>query len=267
MCLLIIFPSREQVRIVSKLMNYRMLPLGDSAFTLELSQPGGSASASVIRGWCNHLKLAIEQGSLLGVVDLVPASRSLTVVIDPIMTRVDTAQESTLALLRTLPESDAYTGECWRLPVCYGGHYGPDLAQVAQDAGMSEDEVIALHTDRIYDILLIGFLPGFPFMSQVAEPLCFPRRTTPRVSVPAGSVAIANDQTAVYPWQSPGGWHLLGRCPVPLFNAEWDAPSLLSPGEQVAFYPINEATFLQLQNDLATEQRSPHSFRVQAADQ
>jgi len=97
-------------------------------------------------------------------------------------------------------------------------------------------------------------------MGQVPDVLQFPRRTNPRVRVPAGSVAIANDQTAIYPWESPGGWHLIARCPVPLFNPAWDCPSLLTPGAQVSFEAIGEADFMTLESDLAAGRLDPSTF-------
>ncbi|MEH6496092.1 MAG: allophanate hydrolase subunit 1, partial [Pseudomonas marincola] len=145
--------------------------------------------------------------------------------------------------------------------VCYEGEYAPDLEEVAQRSKLSTNEVIQLHSSMIYDILFIGFLPGFPFLAELPEILRFPRRTSPRLRVPAGSVAIANDQTAIYPWESPGGWHLLGRCPVPLFNSAWAEPSLLTPGGQVSFEAVSEKDFKTLETDLASGQLSPTSFR------
>ena len=136
------------------------------------------------------------------------------------------------------------------LPVCYGGEFGVDLTAVAAATNLSEQDVIELHSGRTYQVYQLGFQPGFAFLGDLDDRLTLPRRAAPRSSVPAGSVAIAERQTAVYPSPSPGGWQLIGRCPVPVvnFNAEQpEALALLQPGDEVRFTPIDESKFSQLQ--------------------
>ncbi len=142
-------------------------------------------------------------------------------------------------------------GRRWRLPACYEGDAAPDLAATARAIGASEDEVIALHSGTEVHVYMLGFLPGFPFMGDLPDRLRLPRRSEPRVRVPAGSVAIANGLTVVYPWASPGGWHLLARCPVPLFDARRDAPALLAPADRVRFEPVDGAEYRRLEAAIA----------------
>ena len=229
----------------------RILPLGDTAFTAEFSDLRGAEGARRVRQLRERIEAARDAGQLQGIIDLISAVRSLTVCIDPDTADYAHIQASIEQLAQTSGTALAASGQTWTLPVCYTEAFGADLPQVAQAANLSVDALIALHSGQVYDVLLIGFLPGFPFMAQVPEPLRLPRRETPRLQVPAGSVAIANEQTAIYPWQSPGGWHLIGRCPVPLFDAHRERPSLLAPGDQVRFRAIDDTEFAQLERALA----------------
>lgn len=132
------------------------------------------------------------------------------------------------------------------IPVCYGGEYGPDLAQVAEHAGISIDSVIARHTMAEYRVAMLGFAPGFPYLLGLDPTLAMPRRRDPRQRVPIGSVAIGGEQTGIYPQQLPGGWQLIGRTPQQLFDISADPPSLLAAGDRVRFQAIDEERFRQL---------------------
>lgn len=124
------------------------------------------------------------------------------------------------------------------IPLCYGGEYGPDLSGLAFYHGLSEAEVIDLHTSRDYPVYMIGFAPGFPYLGGLDERLATPRRSVPRIQIPAGSVAIGGAQTGIYPLMTPGGWHVIGRTPLALFRPDADPPSLLQAGDIVRFVPI-----------------------------
>jgi KipI family sensor histidine kinase inhibitor len=197
------------------------------------------------------VRAALAQGALPGVVETMPTFRSLTVLYDPLRTRRHEVQAALAPLLANAGDGDTATGRRWCLPVAYGGQdggaAGADLDGLASAAGLSPAQVIDLHAGTTYRVYMIGFLPGFPFMGDLAAPLHRPRRTEPRLRVPAGAVAVANGLTAVYPWQSPGGWHLLGRCPVPLFDAKAASPSLLAPGDRVRFEPVGAARLAELE--------------------
>jgi len=129
------------------------------------------------------------------------------------------------------------------VPVCYGGDLGPDLAAVAAQAGCSEDEVIDLHTTQDYRVFVVGFVPGFAYMGPVNPRLALPRRSNPRTRVPAGSVAIAAGQTGIYPVETPGGWHLIGRTRVQPFDETRAEPALFRPGDRVVFRSITRDEF------------------------
>lgn len=242
-------------------MDSRVLMLGDAAFTIEFPNLTGVEGARRVRALKNKVQDEVKAGQLKGIVDLVSASRSLTICLKPACTDFEHIREHVSKLTQEPYEALTTSAQAWRLPVCYQGEFAPDLEDIAQRSGITRDEVIQLHRSQNYEILMIGFLPGFPFMSEVPETLRFPRRTNPRLRVPAGSVAIANEQTAIYPWESPGGWHLLGRCPVPLFNPAWDRPSLLSAGDKISFEAVSENDFKLLQDDLSLNRMSVTSFQ------
>ncbi len=188
------------------------------------------------------------------MVETVPTFRSLAIVIDPLVTSVDEIR-AYLQQHPPAPEKQAQTlGKHWRLPVCYDPEYGPDLAFVAKSAQLTEREIIERHSNRNYSVYLLGFQPGYAFLGDTDPQLQLPRRTEPRVRVPAGSVAVAMKLTCVYPWDCPGGWHLLGRCPVTLFNAKADQPTLFSQNDSVTFESITSTDFTRLSNDKAAGQ-------------
>jgi len=242
-------------------MDIRVLALGDGAFTIEFPKIKGAEGARRVRALRDRIEQEKDKGQLEGLVDVISASRSLSVCIDPLRADITKVRDYVSALAIEPVDEVSEATEHWTLPVCYQGEYAPDLADIAERSGLSEQEVINLHKGQSYNVLMIGFLPGFPFMAEVSKILQFPRRTSPRVKVPAGSVAIANDQTAIYPWESPGGWHLLARCPVPLFNASWDSPSLLSAGVSIEFDEIGEKDFKTIEADLKAGRLDPFSFK------
>ncbi len=176
---------------------------------------------------------------LRGVIDVVLGLDSVLVCYDPL---VMTAAELKQALDQVQHDgtfTQLARSVTHEIPVVYGGSDGPDLGDIAHAAGLSEAEVVALHTSRPMPVLMIGFMPGYPYIGELPEPLRLPRRTEPRVAVPAGSVAIANDQTGIYPSRSPGGWHIIGRTEVRLFDPLREPPALLQAGDDVRFVALN----------------------------
>lgn len=224
----------------------RVLDAGDAAFTIEFGTTIEPALLAAVQALDHSIAAQQAAGALPGLIETMPTFRSLTVFFDPLLT----GRAELIAALRPLLDADtdsaSVAGRCWRLPVCYEGEAAPDLDDIARAIGCSADEVVALHSGAEVRVYMLGFLPGFPFMGDVAPPLRLPRRSEPRVRVPAGSVAIATGLTAIYPWESPGGWHLLGRCPVPLFDAARVSPSLLAPGDRVSFEPVSTAEYRRL---------------------
>ena len=181
---------------------------------------------------------ALTAAALPGVVDVAPTFNTVAVVCDPHQADPRALSGAILADLQNLNSGDPTPGTLVEIPVAYGGDDGPDLATVAAHAGLDSDEVVRLHTTADHVVGMIGFAPGFPYLLGLPAALSIPRRPTPRTSVPAGSVAIAERQTGIYPRTSPGGWHVIGRTPRAMFDPHRDPPALLRAGDRVRFVPV-----------------------------
>ena len=189
----------------------------------------------------------LEQAPLAGVRNLHPAFRSLLVKFDPLRWKHEELEEALRSRIETAPE-DVGKGRAIEIPVCYRGEFGPDLDDVARLHGMAAEEVIALHTAGLYVVFFLGFVPGFAYMGDLPTELVTPRLATPRKSVPAGTVGIAGRQTGVYPFATPGGWRLLGRTPLKMFQKERAGMCLLRLGDRVKFVAVSRERFLELEN-------------------
>lgn len=236
---------------------FRILDCADAAFTVEFGDAIHPALQERVRVLDAAIAHAQAGGALAGLIETVPTFRSLTVLYDPVRTTQDELLAAITPLIGTSGAADAAPVRHWRLPACYDDAFGPDLDEVARTVGCSRDDVVALHTGGEYVVYMLGFLPGFPFMGDVAPALALPRRAEPRVRVPAGSVAIATGLTAIYPWESPGGWHLLARCAVPLFDVRRRAPALLQAGDRVRFVPVERSEYERLAAALAHGELDP----------
>lgn len=239
----------------------RILDAGDAAFTIEFGNAVDPALLAAVNRLDRAIAGAQAAGQLPGLIETMPTFRSLTVFFDPLVTGRAALIDALRPLWSAGATAAAVGGSRWRLPVCYEGEAGPDLAAVAGAIGASVDEVVALHSGTEVQVYMLGFLPGFPFMGDLPPRLHLPRRSEPRVRVPAGSVAIAGALTAIYPWTSPGGWHLLGRCPVPLFDARRPLPSLLAAGDRVGFEPVTRDEFDRLDAELKSGALDPTCWR------
>ena len=193
---------------------------------------------------------AIERAQLDGVVELVPTYRSLMLHYDPLLTQSDTLREAILSLdLEAVGEAGAQITV--EIPTLYGGEYGPDIGFVAENACISESEVIRIHSGADYLVYAMGFSPGFPYLGGLDPRLNTPRLTTPRTLIPGGSVGIAETQTGAYPVASPGGWQLIGRTPLKLFDPESDPPTVINAGDRVRFIPLaNEEAYLEVERQV-----------------
>lgn len=219
-----------------------LVPCGDTALVVEFGDTiDRTLSETVLR-----LRARVHRAALTGVLETVPTFRSLMIHYDPTSTSAADLSREVLALTQTT-DAVAQRRRVWQVPVCYEPDYAPDLAAVARSTGLSPDAVVSLHLSVRYHVYMIGFLPGFPYMGDLPPQLVLPRHEDPRVRIPVGAVAIANVMTGIYPVESPGGWHLVGRTPVPMFNVRSRSPSLLAPGDAVTFTPIDSATYEQIQ--------------------
>lgn len=219
-------------------LTYRMEALGDAALVVSF---GVELTTEVEQS----VEIAARTLATLrpcGMTEVVPAYVNVTVHYDPLVTPYDTICASVRDALRQTSEVALEAPRTVEIAVAYGGADGPDLGVVAHWAGLSEADVVALHTARPYRVSMIGFLPGFPYLSGVDERIAMPRRETPRIRIAAGSVGIAGQQTGIYPLESPGGWQLIGRTDVKLFDVTQASPSLLRMGDYVQFRQRAEAS-------------------------
>jgi inhibitor of KinA len=222
-------------------MKVRFLSAGDRALVVEFGDRIERAlSNDVLR-----LDASLRSGGLSGVVETVPTFRSLMVHYDPVATTCADLVRAITSLLDRQPGPRA-AATLWRVPVCYEGSFAPDLGEVANRTGLAPSEVVALHSGTPYHVYMLGFLPGFPYMGDLPHELALPRRADPRLHVPAGSVSIATTLTAIYPYQSPGGWHLIGATPIRLFDPARSRPALLAPGDKVQFESVDPASFASI---------------------
>ena len=217
----------------------RIVTAGDAAVIVEFDE----RIDTVVNARAIAMADAVERASFPGVRDVVPAYRSVAVYFDPLQTDTSGLLERLGDLADAVPASATSGGATVRVPVCYGGEFGPDLPDVARFAQLSEDETARLHAAGAYRVFMLGFLPGFAYLGPVPPQLAVPRRPVPRARVAAGSVAIAGGQTAVYPFETPGGWQVIGRTPLKPFDAGRDSACLFSPGDRVEFYAIERGEF------------------------
>jgi KipI family sensor histidine kinase inhibitor len=217
-------------------------PLGDCALLIQLGERiDAELSARTIA-----LADALRTARLSGVLDVAPAYASVCVRYDP----MTNARERLVIAIATFVEkaitATAATQALVEIPVCYGGDFGPDLDDIARHGQLDARDVIARHIAAEYRVAMLGFAPGFPYLLGLDPALHVPRRASPRTRVPAGSVAIGGAQTGIYPRELPGGWNLIGRTPLNLFDSEREPPALLAPGVRVRFRPIDASEFAAL---------------------
>jgi inhibitor of KinA len=222
---------------------FRIVEAGDSTLVVEFEEridPAVNARAVAVAR-----RLSAEP--VAGVRDVVPSYRSVAVYFDPLRTSYDALvarlEREASAPVRLARSEDAAI----RIPVCYGGEFGPDLAEVAAYGGIAETAVVELHTGRPYMVFMLGFAPGMAYMGVVDSRIAAPRRETPRVRVPRGAVGIAGSQTGIYPVETPGGWQIIGRTPVKPFDLSRPEPFLMKAGDRVSFFAIDRAEFYRLE--------------------
>lgn len=250
-------PAREACNGACR-MQPRIVPAGDRALLVEL----GEGIDPVVNERVLRLHASVLQAPPPGVEEAVPGYRSLLVLYDPLAVQTEALIADLLQRLDRLHRVPLPPPALVQIPVCYGGEYGPDLAEVAARTGLTPDEVVRLHTAPAYRVYCLGFLPGFAYLGGLDPRLHLPRRSPPRVRVPAGSVGIGGAQTGVYPVASPGGWHLIGRTPAPLYLPGREPPSLLRPGDVVRFHAVDASTYARL-SDMAAAGWAPERLPLE----
>ncbi len=220
----------------------RLRAVGDRGLLAEY----GDAIDPEINRKVRTVALALEMEKQDGIEDVIPSYRSLLIVYDPMRTDLDALKAVIESLESRLDKLEIPAPHTVEIPVLYGGDVGPDIEFVARFHGLSEAEVVRIHSEAVYEIYMMGFTPGFAYLGGLAERLHTPRLDTPRPLVRAGSVGIANNQTGIYPVDSPGGWRLIGRTPLKPFDPARKAPFLYRAGDLIKFTPISKSEYVRI---------------------
>ena len=217
----------------------RFLSGGDKAIVVEF----GDAIAPELNRRVRNLMLIVQDKKISGVIETVPTYRSLLVYFDPRQISAKKLRETLYSLTQPSAESGLPKPKLIEIPTAYGGEYGPDLEFVAAYNGLSVPEVVEIHIGTPYLIYMIGFVPGFPYLGGMSPRIVTPRLETPRAKITAGSVGIAGNQTGIYPVESPGGWRLIGRTPLKLFDPSREPLALFQAGDYLTFVIITPEEF------------------------
>lgn len=237
----------------------KYLVAGDSALVMEF---GNSISAEInnrIRSVC----IAIENSKIDGITEIVPTYRSLMIHYNPMVIGYDALIERLETLEGQLENIDLPLPVIYEIPTLYGGEYGPDIENVARHNNLTLEEVIKIHTSRDYLIYMLGFTPGFPYLGGMDERIATPRLSTPRTKINGGTVGIATSQTGIYPIDSPGGWQLIGRTPLRLYDPYRENPILLKAGNYVRFVSIDRKEYEKIEQEVG---RGVYRYQIHSGE-
>ena len=222
--------------------NIKILTAGDASLLVEF---GKEINPEINRKIAATVQLMREQ-HIEGVVDVIPSFCALLINYDPRVIGYEEIKGRIKDLLKVEIKAGDERKKIFEIPVCYGGDFGPDIATIAEHAGLTEQEVIDIHSSRDYLIYMLGFLPGFCYLGGLDERIFTPRLASPRLKIDAGSVGIGGSQTGIYPLDSPGGWQLMGKTPVKTYDPGREVPILVEAGDYIRFVPIDEEEFYRI---------------------
>jgi len=222
--------------------NIKILTAGDASLLVEF---GKEINPEINRKIAATVQLMREQ-HIEGVVDVIPSFCALLINYDPRVIGYEEIKDRIRNLLKVEIKAGDERKKVFEIPVCYGGEFGPDIVTIAEHAGLTEEEVIEIHSSRDYLIYMLGFLPGFCYLGGLDERIFTPRLASPRLKIDAGSVGIGGSQTGIYPLDSPGGWQLMGKTPVKTYDPDREVPILVEAGDYIRFVPIDEEEFYRI---------------------
>lgn len=232
-------------------------PAGDQAVLVEFAGEVSPELSSQIQSLANWFNRSVKEG----VYECIPGFKTLYVEYDPLVYTFSVLQGLIHQGLCDMPRTAEMTSKVIWIPVCYDPELAPDLSDVAEINGLTVEDVIRLHSQPQYYVYFTGFLPNFPFLKGMPREIATPRLARPRVLVPGGSVGIAGEQTGFYPVDSPGGWRIVGRIPVRMYDRRRDQPFLLQQGDWLQFFPISRSEYEDLQE---LDRLSPYEFRIES---
>ncbi|MEK3646585.1 5-oxoprolinase subunit PxpB [Aeribacillus sp. FSL M8-0235] len=243
-------------------MEFSIQPLGDTGIIIQFGTEISEAIYQQIRQYVYRL----EQSRIEGIVEWVPAYTTLAVFYRPNIISYDELSQKLLKIgekIESMPVPDPIVIE---IPTLYGKEAGPDIQFVAETNGLSEEEVVKIHSSSDYLIYMIGFVPGFPYLGGMDKRIAAPRKKTPRSRIPAGSIGIAGEQTGIYPLETPGGWQIIGRTPVKLYDPQKQDPILLKAGDYIRFVPITEREYEKIEQQVLKGSYKVVKYKKEAAE-
>jgi len=242
--------------LVSSSTDYQILPAGDTALVVEFGENVDRRINTRVLALARRL----SEARIEGIVETVPTFRSLLVHYDPLSLPVAVLTARIIDLVPD-PQAPEEPGRVWRLPACYDARVAPDLSDVGTAVGLGPAQLIERHSATSYYVYMLGFLPGQAYMGDVPAELALARRQTPRTRIPAGSLAIAGAMTCIFPLETPCGWHIIGRSPIPLWQSGPHPQALLAPGDKVTFAPVSLREYERL-----SAQAAEGTLRIEPSD-
>ncbi len=221
----------------------KYLPLGDKALVMEF----GNEISKDVNAKIRNVMRQLSEVEILGIEELLPTYRSIMIMYEPLKIEYDNLVSKLEMFSDTKAENGVEEIRIVEIPTLYGNEYGPDIEYVAEHNHITVDEVIKIHTGTDYLVYMLGFTPGFTYLGGMSEKISTPRLSSPRTAIPAGSVGIAGSQTGMYPSETPGGWQLIGRTPVKLYDPESEPPVLLNAGDYVRYVSVNQQEYDEIQ--------------------
>ena len=233
---------------------FKVSAFGDRGLRLQFGETISPKTNQRIRSF----SALLEQEKIHGILEWIPTYTALSIVYDPYEISYAELEQYVMDLKEKMTRIDLPKAEVVHIPTCYGGDKGPDLAQVADHNGLTEEEVVKIHSGTNYLIYMMGFTPGFPYLGGMSKKIATPRLTAPRAKIAPGSVGIAGEQTGIYSMETPGGWQIIGRTPLKLYDPDRDPPILLKAGNYIKFHPVSEEEYEDIEEAVRNGTFHPH---------
>lgn len=239
-------------------MNYSFLPNGDTGLTVSFKNEISREVNSHVTSFVSE----VEKAKIRDVIELVPAFSSVTIIYDPCSISYMILKLKLKRILKNLSQGNTFVPVLYKIPVCYDGEFAPDMANVSKHTGLTKEEIVSIHTSCDYLIYMLGFLPGFAYLGGMDERLVTPRLESPRLEIKKGSVGIGGEQTGIYPVASPGGWQIIGKTPVDVYDRNKESPILYRAGDYIRFVPVSADRYYEIEEMIKNNSYSVESEEV-----